>query len=109
MSAPENTVRLVGKISRLSPVKYTPSGVAVREATLAVPQSSLGKTSVGYHEVFFAGDLAELHTQKFRIGSRVDVTGTLWSREFRNRRGDKVNETKVIVSEAALLPAKGSA
>lgn len=101
--APENTVHLVGKISRLSPLKYTPSGVPVREAILAVPQESLGKRGVGYHAVFFSGESAELQTQRFRIGSQVEIQGSLWTREYRNRRGDKMSETKVMVHQAKLL------
>jgi len=102
----ENTVRLVGKISRLSPLKYTPSGVAVREVVLAVPQESFGKKGVGYYAVFFAGESAEVHAQKFRIGSKLDITGSLWSREYKNRRGDKVSEIKVIAQQVIMITTR---
>jgi small subunit ribosomal protein S18 len=43
-------VRLEGKISRVGVLKYTPSGTAICDFTLAVPQRFLDKGSVGYFE-----------------------------------------------------------
>ncbi len=93
----QNVVRLAGKISRIGPIKYTPSGMPVREGLLAVPQNHLGKESVGYLALLFFGSVAEQDVEKLRIGSVLKVSGSLWSRDFRNRKGVKMNEIKVIV------------
>jgi single-stranded DNA-binding protein len=80
--------------------------VAVREALLAVAQENLGKHSIGYHEILFWGDVAERQTDTLRIGSKVAIQGSLWSRKYRNRKGNEVTEIKVMVSHWEMV--KGS-
>lgn len=60
-------------------------------------QKTPGKDSVGYHELLFFGDIAQLDAEKLRIGSALKVHGSLWSRSYRNRKGAKVTETKILV------------
>jgi single-stranded DNA-binding protein len=91
-------VRLTGKLSRIGSLKYTPSGLPLREATLAVVQDVLGKSSVGYHDLLFHGDVAEKSVGSLKIGVSMSVVGELWQRSFKNRKGTKVSETKVVVS-----------
>ncbi len=95
--APLNQVSLAGKFSRIGPLKYTPSGVPVRDGVLAVNQTALGKESVGYYDLLFFGDIAEKVGDSIQVGSFRSVTGALWNRSYRNRKGVKVSETKVIV------------
>ncbi|MBI4404690.1 MAG: single-stranded DNA-binding protein [Deltaproteobacteria bacterium] len=84
-------------MSRLGALKYTPSGMAVQELTIAVQQNLFGRYSVGHFEGMLVGELAETTGRKLRIGSIVAVEGSLWMREYRDRQGKKVNETKVIM------------
>jgi single-stranded DNA-binding protein len=92
-----NTVRLAGKVSRIGALKYTPSGVAIREGQLAVNQKTLGKESVGYYDLLFFGEIAEREVEAIRVGTSLLVQGSLWSRAYRNRKGVKVTEVKVVV------------
>lgn len=94
---PLNQVQLSGKISRIGLLKYTPSGVPVRDGLLAVNQNALGKESVGYYDLLFFGEIAEQDVDKIRVGSSLTVVGSLWNRAYRNRKGQKISETKVIV------------
>lgn len=97
MSDSVNQVLLVGKISRLGSLKYTPSGTAIRDFTLAVPQRLLEKNSVGYFEAQMTGRPAEERMVGLKVGSALKLTGSLWARTFLDRQGRKVNETKVLV------------
>lgn len=99
-------MRLTGKISRIGLLKYSPSGVAVREGLLAVNQRTLGKESVGYFELLFFGDVAERDAEKLKIGTALTVEGSLWSRSFRNRKGAKVTEIKIVVASFEALRAR---
>jgi single-stranded DNA-binding protein len=85
-----------GKVSRLGKLSYTPGGIAVLEITLAAPQLSFDKESVGYFEVLICGNLAEGVGPKLRVGQRVQLAGALWSRTFKDRQSNRVNETKII-------------
>jgi single-stranded DNA-binding protein len=93
----QNQVRLAGKVSRIGPLKYSPSGVPVREGLLAVNQNALGTESVGYFDLLFFGDIAEQEVESLRIGTALSIQGALWSRSYRNRKGVKVTELKIIV------------
>ncbi len=88
---------LVGKISRLGPLKYTPSGEPIREFLLAVPQTTLGKDSIGYFDLLLFGEIAEFQTESLRIGTSLEVQGALWMRAYRNRKGQKISEVKIVV------------
>lgn len=98
-----NDVSLVGKVSRVGRLQYSPTGVPSVEFTLAVPQKVLEVDSVGYFEVVLFGPVAEDSAQTIRIGKKLSVRGQLWGRSYRNRQGGKVVETKVIC--AGLEPA----
>ena len=94
-----NHIKLTGKISRVGQLKYTPSGLPLLEFTLAVPQVAYGKETVGYHEVVVTGSEAEEIRQKLKIGIEILVEGQLFQRNFRNRAGNRVSETKIILGK----------
>lgn len=88
---------LTGKISRVGALRYTPSGVPVSDFTVAVPQQQLDRKSVGHFEAVMFGEVAEQAHRSLKIGKVLQLKGTLWTREFKNRQGIKVSETKIIV------------
>jgi len=94
-----NQVCLSGKVSRVSPLRYAPAGTPISEFIVAVQQSHLEVTNMGYFEVVLTGDMAEKWSRELKIGMWVDVKGELWSRAFLNRQGTKINETKVLAKE----------
>lgn len=96
-TTPDNFVSLKGKISQAGKLAYTASGKAVCEAILAVPQVVLGEASIGYVILQFEGEMAEREGKALKIGQKIEVSGHLWSRKFKNRRNESVIETKVIV------------
>lgn len=98
MDVGANRVQLRGKVSRVSPLKYTPFGTAICEFTIATRQEYLDKKSVGYFDVILIGKVAEERQTELRTGKQVVVGGALWSRSFRDRKGNKVCETKVIAN-----------
>ncbi len=69
-------------------------------------QEVLGKETVGYHELFFFGPLAEQEGGTFKVGSRLLVHGSLWQRSYRDRKSVKVSETKVFVRDVELAVGK---
>lgn len=97
-----NEVLLAGRVSRLGVLKYTPSGHPLAEISLAVPQELLAKPSMGTVQVVLTGDAAETEFPKLRIGSYLRVEGKLWQRTYRTRKGERVNELKVIAHKIFL-------
>ncbi len=66
------------------------------EVTLAVKQRYFNKDSMGYFEILLIGDLAEAQHGVLKIGKKVSVQGSLWTRAYKNRQGQKVLETKIL-------------
>lgn len=91
-----NTVHLTGKVSRAQGLRYTPSGAPICEFILAVNQQAFDKKSVGYFEVQVTGSLAEELQGNIKIGKKITVCGTLWMRNYKNRNGLIISETKVV-------------
>jgi single-stranded DNA-binding protein len=102
----ENHVVLVGKISRLGALRYTPSGMPIREMTFAVSQRLLDKISIGYFELQLSGSFAEEKTDALRVGATLKVSGSLWARTFNDRQGRRVSETKVLVDTLVPMEPK---
>ena len=94
------SVSLEGKLCRLGVLRYTPKGTALWEAQLAFPQVRLGLRSTGYCVLSFEEELAVVASQRLRqIGAEITVSGQLWSRKFRDTRGDERFETKILVTD----------
>jgi single-stranded DNA-binding protein len=83
-------------VSRIGALRYTPSGTPILELTLAAPQTYFDKDSIGYFEVLIRGKIAE-EGARIRIGQKIELKGSLWMRSFKNRKGARVNETKIMV------------
>lgn len=96
-----NSVRMAGKISRAGKLAYTPAGVPVLDFTLAAPQRYFGKSSMGHFEIMVIGETAEELKGLIRIGRRLTVSGYLWTRSFRDRKGNRVIETKILAEQIA--------
>lgn len=52
---------------------------------------------MGYFEVTFFGSLAEDIAPSIRIGRVIDISGTLWTRSYKDRGGQRVKETRILV------------
>ena len=100
-----NEVVIEGKITHIGRLEYTPSGVPVLSVNIATSQEFLGRNDLGYFEGMFSGERAIL-AKGLKVGMPVRLTGGLWQRKYRNRRGDWLNETKIIVEEILKLEVK---
>lgn len=98
-STERNEVFLSGKVSQVGSLKYTPSGVPVGEVTVAVKQTHLELTNMGYFDVVLSGELAERWFSRLKIGISLEIVGQLWSRTYKNRQGVSLKETKVLASD----------
>lgn len=94
-----NTARLVGKLSRRGPLAFTPSGYPQWEATIGFRQRRMTRESIGYVQLVFEGEAAVVASQRLKVGDWLSVSGSLWSREFKDVRGRLVAETKFLVIE----------
>ncbi|BAN04577.1 single-stranded DNA-binding protein [Ilumatobacter coccineus] len=101
--AMDNTVTLVGNITRDPELRYTTGGRGVASFGLAVNRrwQSNGEwqEAVSFFNIVAWADLGENAAASLTKGSRVIVTGRLEQRSYDNKEGQKVNITEVIADD----------
>lgn len=109
-----NKVILIGNLGKDPEVRYTPSGLAVANITLATSESWKDKTSgemqekTEWHRVVFYQRLAEIAGEYLRKGSKVFVEGRLQTRKWQDKTtGQDKYTTEIIADNMQMLDSKG--
>lgn len=104
-----NKVILVGNLGRDPEVRYTTSGTPVANFTMATtdrwsdPSSGERKERTEWHKVVVWGKQAEIVGEYLRKGSQVYVEGSLQTREWTDRDGNKRYTTEVKAQRVQML------
>lgn len=106
-----NTVTLVGRLTKDVDLRYTHSGKAAGNFTLAVNRPF--KNAQGEQEADFInctcwGKQAENLANYMRKGSQVGVVGRIQTRNYENNEGKRVYITEVVADQVAFLESKKS-
>ena len=105
--AADNTVTLVGNITRDPELRFTPSGQAVATFGLAVNrrwqnrQTNEWEEQTSFFDVKCWAQMAENVAESVSRGSRVVVSGRLEQRSWETDQGDKRSKVEVVADEVA--------
>ena len=108
MAAGVNKVILIGNLGRDPELRYTQSGQAVANFTLATTET-WNKREGGreerteWHRIVAWGRTAELCAQYLSKGRTVYVEGRLQTREWENREGQKQRTTEIVALNVQFL------
>lgn len=108
-----NKVLLIGHLGQDPELRYTASGKAVVNVTLATHEGWKDKTTgekqerTEWHRVAFYSPLAEIAGQYLRQGSPVYVEGRLQTRQWQDANGQDRSTTEIIAGTLKLLGRKG--
>ncbi len=101
--ASENSVTLVGNLTRDPELRYTTGGRGVASFGLAVnrryQQNGEWQEQTSFFNITAWGDLGENASASLTKGSRVIVTGRLQQREYETREGEKRSIVEVVADE----------
>ena len=98
----DNTVTLVGNMTRDPELRYTASGVPVAEFGVAWNRKDKdGADVVSFFDVTCWRDLAEHVAESLGKGTRVVVYGRMEQESWENKEGEKRSKVKVIAEEVA--------
>ncbi len=101
--ASENSVTLVGNLTRDPELRYTTTGRGVASFGLAVnrryQQNGEWQEQVSFFNVVAWGDLGENAAASLNKGNRIIVTGRLEQRQYETREGEKRSVVEVIADE----------
>jgi single-strand DNA-binding protein len=101
--ASENSVTLVGNVTKDPELRYTTGGRGVASFGLAVNRryqvNGEWQEQVSFFNIVAWGDLGENAAASLNKGNRVIVTGRLEQRSYETREGEKRSVTEVIADE----------
>lgn len=104
-----NKVILIGNLGRDPEVRYTPSGSAVCNITVATSRQWKDKTTgdkneeTEWHRVVFYDRLAEIAGEYLKKGRSVYVEGRLKTRKWTDKEGKDNYTTEVIADNMQML------
>ena len=109
-----NKVILVGRLGQNPEVRYTPSGAAVANFSVATNESWTDKSGqkqdrTEWHKVVVWGKLAELCNQYLAKGRQVYLEGRMQTREWQDKDGQKKFTTEVQAQTVQFLGATAGA
>jgi single-strand DNA-binding protein len=101
--ASENSVTLVGNLTKDPELRYTPSGAGVASFGLAVnrryQQNGEWQEQVSFFNIVAWGELGENAAASLSKGMRVIVTGRLEQRSYETKEGEKRSVTEIRADE----------
>ena len=104
-----NKVILIGNLGRDPEMRYTPSGSAVCNVSLATTRNWKDKNSgerveqTEWHRVVFYDRLAEIAGEYLKKGRSVYVEGRLKTRKWQDKEGKDQYTTEVIAEQMQML------
>lgn len=104
-----NRAVLTGRITKDPELRYTQSGTAVVQFTLAVDRqfrNQDGEREVDFINCVVWRKAAENFANFTHKGSKVGIDGRIQTRNYENQQGNRVYVTEVIVDNFALLDSR---
>ncbi len=102
-----NKVELLGNLTDDVELRYTPSGAAVCNFSIATNRSYRSqdewKDETEFHNIVVWGNLAEGFAQRVKKGTRVLITGRLQTRSWDGQDGQKKYKTEVVADDVFLI------
>ena len=103
-----NKVILVGNLGRDPELKYTPSGTAVANFTVATNEVWKDKDGqkqehTEWHRVVAFGKLAEICGEHLRKGKQIYAEGSIRSRTYKDREGAEKTAVEIRLDTMVML------
>ena len=110
-----NKVILIGNLGRDPEVRYTPSGAAICNVSIATTRSWKNKESgerveeTEWHRVVFYDRLAEIAGEYLKKGRSVYVEGRLKTRKWTDKDNIERYTTEIVATDMTLLGSRSDA
>ena len=104
---------IMGHVGTDPEVRYTPSGSAVTNLSVATSESWKDKQSgemqerTEWHRVVFYNKLAEIAGEYVKKGSKVYINGSIRTRKWQDQSGADKYTTEIIANDMQMLDRKG--
>lgn len=114
MSKSMNRVLLIGNLGNDPEIKYTASGTAIANLSVATSESWKDKqsgqlqTRTEWNRIVAYGKLAEIMGEYLFKGSRVFIEGSLRTRKWQDKDGTDKYTTEIVATELISLDSKST-
>ena len=112
MSRGVNKAIIVGTLGQDPDVKYTTSGSAVVNISVATNESWKDKTTgenvekTEWHRIVIFGKLADIASQYLKKGSQAYFEGKIQTRKWKDQTGNDRYSTEIVANEMQMLGGK---
>ena len=109
-----NKAILIGNLGREPEVRYTPSGVAVANFSIATSETWTNKegekeTRTEWHRIVAFGRLGEICGEYLSKGKQVYIEGRIQTRDWEDREGIKRYTTEIVANQMIMLGTRETA
>ena len=110
-----NKAILVGHLGKDPDVRYTASGSAMANITVATTESWKDKQSgekqerTEWHRVVFFGRLAEIVAEYLKKGAQVYIEGRIQTRKWQDKDGNDRYTTEIVANDMQMLGSRSGA
>lgn len=103
-----NKSLIAGRLTADPELKKTPSGVSVTSFTVAVnrPKDKEGNRTADYIECQAWRNTAEFISKYFSKGSAIFVEGSIQTRSYEDKNGNKRKATELLINSAHFVESK---
>ncbi len=107
-----NKVMLIGRLGQDPEIRYTQSGSAVANVTIATNDYWTDKQGekqerTEWHRVVFFNKLGEIAGEYLKKGSKVYIEGAIRTRKWQGQDGQDRYTTEIVASEMQMLDGRG--
>lgn len=108
-----NKVQIIGNLGRDPEARYTASGKAVTNFTVAVgrigrDQSGERTEETEWFRVVAWDRLAETCNEYLKKGNKVYIEGRLQTRKYQDREGQERTTVEIVANEMLMLESRGA-
>jgi single-strand DNA-binding protein len=107
-----NKVILVGNLGRDPETRYTGSGQAVCNFSIATSETFKDRNGerqkrTEWHKIVVWGKLAEICQQYLKKGAQIFIEGKIQSREWQDKEGNKRTSFEIVARDMRMLGSRG--
>jgi single-strand DNA-binding protein len=108
-----NKVILIGNLGKDPEIRYTPSGVAMANFSLATTENwtkdGQKESRTEWHRIVAFRRLAEICGEYLSKGKQIYIEGKIQTREWEDKDGNKKYTTEIVASQMQMLGTRDMA
>ena len=109
-----NKAILIGNLGRDPELRYTPSGLAVANFSLATSETRTNKdgekeTRTEWHRIVAFGRLGEICGEYLAKGKQIYIEGRIQTRDWEDKDGIKRYTTEIVANQMQMLGTRDQA